>query len=251
MINWREKFRAFGIHFIATFLVALIAAALIFLVWYPAPFGRMVGGLQLFMLVAGCDLALGPLVSLVIFNSRKTRRALTIDYVLVGIVQIAAFVYGVYSVAQARPAYIAFVKDRYEVIAAGEIADKDLEEAKGAKYGTPSYWGPELVASFVPPKDRSDALWGSLAGRDVSVRPKFFVDYATQLDEIKSRLQPLPELAGRVAGAKPLIDEAIADLNRPAEDFGWLPVKHSKGFWTALVDKKTGYPATYIPLDPY
>ena len=54
MILWREKFRAFGIHFATTLIVALLAAALIFLVWYPAPFGTMVGGLKLFMLVTGC-----------------------------------------------------------------------------------------------------------------------------------------------------------------------------------------------------
>ena len=138
MILWREKFRAFGIHFATTLIVALLAAALIFLVWYPAPFGTMVGGLKLFMLITGCDLALGPLISLIIYNSRKSRLALVFDYTVVGVVQVAAFVFGVYSVSQARPAYVAFVKDRLEVIAAGEIAEKDLLEAKGSKYASPS-----------------------------------------------------------------------------------------------------------------
>jgi len=118
VILWREKIRAFGIHFATTLFVALLAAALIFLVWYPAPFETMVGGLKLFMLIAGCDLALGPLISLIIYNSRKTRLALVFDYTVIGVVQIAALVYGVYSVSQARPAYVAFVKDRLEVIAA-------------------------------------------------------------------------------------------------------------------------------------
>jgi hypothetical protein len=35
-----RKVSAFGIHFATTLVVALLAAALIFLVWYPAPFGR-------------------------------------------------------------------------------------------------------------------------------------------------------------------------------------------------------------------
>ena len=79
MILWREKFRAFGIHFATTLFVAALAAALIFFVWYPPPYATMVGGLKLFVLVTGIDLALGPLLSLVVYDSRKSRRALVFD----------------------------------------------------------------------------------------------------------------------------------------------------------------------------
>ena len=251
MILWREKFRAFGIHFGATLIVALLAAALIFLVWYPAPFGTMVGGLKLFMLITGCDLALGPLISLIIYNSRKSRLALLFDYTVIFAVQVAALVYGVYSVSQARPAYVAFVKDRLEVIAAGEIAEKDLLEAKGSKYASPSIRGPVLVATFVKPEDRNDALWASVEGRDVGVRPKFFVDYGSQLEPIKKKLKPLSVLRRRSQEFEQIIAESLRELHRPAEDFGWLPVKHTRGFWTALVDQQTGYPVKYLPIDPY
>ena len=61
-----------------------------------------------------CDLALGPLISLVIYNSRKARRKLIIDYTIVGVVQLAALVYGVYIVAGTRPVYVAFSTDRIE-----------------------------------------------------------------------------------------------------------------------------------------
>jgi hypothetical protein len=251
MIAWREKFRAFGIHFVATLIVTLISAALIFLVWYPDPFAKMVGGFKLFLLVAGCDLALGPLLSLIVYNSRKTRLALTIDYTIIGIVQMAAFVYGVYSVSQARPAYVVFVKDRLEVIAAGEIADADREEAKKSKYGARRRWGPMLVATFVDPKDRNDALWASLEGRDVGVRPKFYVAYETQIETIKRQAQPLEALERRHPKSQALVADTLAGLGRPASDFLWLPVRHTKGFWTVLIDQQSGYPTAYIPFDPY
>ena len=74
MIVWRERFLAFAIHFLVTLVLAAIAAALIFLVWFPDPFQTMVGGTELFELVVVCDLALGPLISLVIYDSRKARR---------------------------------------------------------------------------------------------------------------------------------------------------------------------------------
>ena len=251
MIPWREKFRAFSIHFATTLVVAAAAAALIFLVWYPPPFGTMVGGLKLFALITGIDLALGPLVSLVIYDSRKSRRALIFDYTVVAVLQIAALLYGIYSVAQARPAYVAFVKDRIEVIAAGEIAERDWQEAKGSTYASPPWRGPVLVATHVKPADRNDALDGGLEGRDVGVRPKFYVECDTQVDVIKRHVKPLSSLERRHQESAPLIAESLRELQRPAEDLGWLPVKHSRGFWTALVDRRSGYPVKYLPIDPY
>jgi hypothetical protein len=251
VIPWREKFRAFGIHFAATLFVAALAAALIFLVWYPAPYATMIGGFKLFMLISGIDLALGPLCSLVVYDSRKSRLALGFDYTVIGLIQISALVYGVYSVSQNRPAYVAFVKDRIEVIAAGEIAERDWREAKGSTYAAPSWRGPELVATHVKLADRNDALDGGLAGRDVGVRPKFYVEYATRVKTVKQHLKPLSVLRQRSPKYEAIIAESLDELNRPAEDFGWLPVRHTRGFWTALVDLKTGYPVKYVPIDPY
>jgi hypothetical protein len=251
MIPWREKFRAFAIHFATTLFVAALAAALIFLVWYPDPFDAMVGGLKLFTLITGIDLALGPLVSLVVYDSRKSRRALVFDYTVIAILQISALVYGVYSVSQNRPVFVAFVKDRIEVIAAGEIAEQDWQEAKGTKYSSPPWRGPVLVATRVKRADRNEALDAGFKGRDVGVRPKFYVEYETRTDAIKRRIKSLRSLERRHKEATPLIAAALSELGRPAEDFGWVPVKHTHGFWTALMDRKTGYPVKYLPIDPY
>ncbi len=122
MIVWREKFIATAIHFLVTLALAACAAALIFLVWFPDPFAdhdrrhRAVhaGRRAATSRSARC-------ISLVIYNSRKSRRKLIIDYAIVGTVQIAALVYGVFIVAGTRPAYVAFSADRLEVVTARDI----------------------------------------------------------------------------------------------------------------------------------
>ncbi len=123
MINWREKFLAFAIHFVVTAAFGACAAALIFLVWFPHPFATMIGGTELFLLVVGCDLALGPLLSLVVYSSRKSRGKLVFDYVVIGVLQLAAMLYGVYIVAGTRPVYVAFSMDRFEIVTARDIED--------------------------------------------------------------------------------------------------------------------------------
>jgi hypothetical protein len=248
---WREKLLAFAIHLGLTALLALAAAGLIFLIWFPDPLQAMVGGTKLFLLVVGCDVALGPLISLVIYNSRKSRRELILDYSIVGAVQLAALVYGVYVVSNSRPVYIAFSKDQFEVVTAGEIDDVELAAAREPQYRVRPRWGAELVGIHVPNADRADALFTALDGKDVIVRPKFYVPYESQVDAVLKQAQPLSALEEKHPESAPLVDAALADLEMQAEQLRWAPVKARMTFWTALVDAATGKPLRYLPVDPY
>lgn len=250
MIVWREKFKAFGWHFLATAALALAAAVVIFFVWYPDPFQAMLGGTKFFLLISTCDLVLGPLISLVIYNSKKSRRELVLDYSVVGLVQIAAFVYGVMSMADARPVYVAFVVDRLEVVRAMDIADEDLQSA-GDAYRTRPKFGPALVGTQLPTdtKERTDLIFSSLAGRDVKVFPRYYVPYEATAEAIKQKAQTLDRLRQRHPEAQQFIE--AEKLNVPEEQLRWLPVSSPKGFWTALLDARTARPLAYIPVDPF
>ena len=109
-----SKFKAAGVHLLVSTVIVGLAALLVFYVWYPGELSTMLGGLELFFFVVICELALGPLVSLVIFNPAKPRRELVRDYALVVVVQLAALSYGLYAVALSRPVFLVFVKDRVE-----------------------------------------------------------------------------------------------------------------------------------------
>ena len=250
MINWREKFIATGIHFAVTMVLAAIAAALIFLVWFPDPLQTIVGGTGLFLLVVGCDLALGPLLSLVIYDSRKSRRELVTDYAVVGAVQIAALVYGVTIVAGTRPVYVAFTNDRFEVVTARDIKDEELAAARSPEYASLPWTGPRLVAIDVPEAERNDALFQSLEGNEEHLRPKFYVALEAKIEAIRQRAEPFADLEVRKPESKPLIAEATRDAGAP-NTLAWLPLRYREVFWTAIVDTRTGRPVAYIPVDPY
>lgn len=252
MIAWREKAKAFAIHFLVTLGLCALAAALVFLMWFPDPFETMLGGTTLFLILLMCDLGLGPLTSFIIYNSKKSRRELLFDYTVVGTVQLAAFIYGLYAVANTRPVYIAFVKDRLEVISAGEIADDDLARG-GDRYNKRPTWGPLLVGTQPPkdPEERSKVMFSALGGKDYSVLPAYYVPYEQILPEVKQRALPVVELEKRHPQAKPLVVNAAAQLRIPVEKLVWLPAKHRRGFWTALLDPDTGRPVDWLPIDPY
>jgi hypothetical protein len=242
---------ATGIHFLVTLALAACAAALIFLVWFPDPLQTMIGGTELFMLVVGCDLALGPLISLVIYNSRKSRRELVTDYAIVGVVQIAALVYGVYILAGTRPVYVAFNKDRLEVVCARDISDAELAAAKSPEYGSLPFTGPRYVSIDVPAAEQQDAMFQSVAGNEEHMRPRFYVPYEQKLEEIRSHAKTLEDLEKLHPDAKPQLEAARAKVTVPPERVRWLPVHHRKGFWTVLIDTGNGMPLAWVDFDPY
>jgi hypothetical protein len=250
VINWREKWAAFGVHFLITLVLSAAAAALVFFAWFPDPFHKMLGGTTLFEIMVLCDLGLGPLSSFIVYNSRKTRRALLFDYTVIGVIQLTAFVYGVYAVANNRPAYIVFVGDRFEVIPAGAIDDADL--ARGGAYNTKP-WGPQLVAirEAIGTDEHNKMVFSGLEGKDYSVLPEYYIAFEQDLAELKQRAKPVSDLEKRHKEAKPLVASAVAELKVPVERLVWMPVMHKDGFWTVLLDSDTGQPVSWLPVDPY
>ncbi len=248
---WREKLVACGIHFLATLVLAVVAATLIFFVWYPPPFSRMLGGEELFLLVVGIDLVLGPLMSLVIYDSRKSRRALIIDYSFVSVVQIAALIYGVWIMSGARPVYVAFVKDRFEVVQASDLTPEELAAARDPRFATRPLTGPRFVSVVVPEEDKKLAMSKTMEGKDMHVLPRFYVPFEAELANMQRRAKTLEELVEKHPKVEPELEKARREAGIPVEHQRWLPLHHSQGFWTVVIDERTGQPVSYVDFDPY
>ncbi len=250
-IRWREKFRAFGIHFVLTATVAAAAAWLVFGVWFPEPFAALAGGSRLFILIATCDLVLGPLLSLVVYDSEKSGGKLVFDYTVIAILQLASLVYGVSVMSRARPAYVAFVADRLEVVSAQGLRPAELAAATDPAYRSVPLTGVRYVAVRVPPAERESALFAALDGNEEAGRPRFYVPYESAREQILAHAQPLDELLRRHPNEAAQIAAARAQAAVPDDRLRWLPVRYQNIFWTALIDTQTGKPVRYVELDPY
>ena len=88
-------------------------------------------------------------------------------------------------------------------------------------------------------------MLAGLAGRDYPVMPAYYVAYEKGLPELRRRSLPVSVLEKRHPEAKPLVSDAAA------QKLVWLPVRHSKGFWTVLLDPDSGRPMQWLPIDPY
>lgn len=237
-------------------LVAALAAALVFLLWYPHPYGLLSGGLHLFLILVSVDVVCGPLLTLVLFNPRKPRRELFTDMGLVVLIQLAALGYGLHTVYEARPLFLVHEVDRFRVIALPDYGDVDVSEAI-ARLDAPlrphPFKGPVVVGIRDPKdaKERQDVMFESMAGgRDYAQRPEFYVPYdAAYQTKALARAKSLNAFLSHFPEAAIDAADLLKKRGVQVEDAQFLPVLH-KQEWVAVLDK-SAHILGFLPGDGF
>lgn len=111
-IPFRIKY--FLSHLLISLLIASASLFLIFKVWYPAPLHTALGIGGLVVMMLAIDVILGPLLTLVL--AKEGKKGLKMDLIVIGIVQLTALFYGLYSIDKGRPVAIAFDINRFELV---------------------------------------------------------------------------------------------------------------------------------------
>lgn len=246
-------FKAAGFHFCFSLLVGALAAALVFGLWFPYPYRELTGGRTLFMLVLGVDVVCGPLLTLVLFNPVKPRAELIRDLGLVALIQLAALIYGMHSVALARPVHMVFEVDRLRIVTAAEVEPKDLAKAQPPWNRLP-WTGPTLIGirEIINSDDMVQSLDLSLQGNEPSQRPHWWQDYGLSKDVVLKRSKPMAALRAKHPLKSKEIDLAVASSGQAEAGLRWLPLTSFRVTeWVALIDAKTALPLAYLPLDGF
>ena len=97
----RAKAQAMGMHLLFSLLLVLVGFALL-LMWYPAWLFWSDGGIQVLWLLVGVDLILGPALTFVVYNPKKSVRERILDLSLIIVIQLGAFGYGMYQAYDQR-----------------------------------------------------------------------------------------------------------------------------------------------------
>lgn len=251
--NWPFRRKASLIHLAASVALAIILAAVIFALWFPGAYRSMSGGSELFALIVSVDVAIGPLITLAIADSRKTRRHLGFDIAVVVACQLVALGYGLHTLSIARPVVLALEQDRFRVVAALDVYRPELPAA-APEYRRLSLTGPRLLRSLVPtdPKGKSDALKIAMHGYDVGSRPALWRPWdAAARAEALAHARPLATLMRRYLARQAEFAAPIAATGKPADDLVYLPMVTFRGDWVALLDARAGNVVGYAPFDGF
>lgn len=248
----KTRFLAFLVHLSISIVVALVAAALVFFVLYPDYLPGLSGVGPLFTLMLVVDVVLGPVITFIVFDRRK--KELTRDLIIVGVIQFAALFYGVHTLYIARPVYIVFNVDRFDVIYANDLTEERLAKVQDPHFQRLPAWGVVMIAARRPadPKARQEILFNALSGGDdLKDLPQHYVPYSQEKNTVVAKLKSLDDLEkfnpnqlGKVAAVKSMYPNYAATV-------GYLPLKGKTGDLVVIVDKKTAKVLAYVPLQPW
>lgn len=219
---------------------AAVLAAMIF-GWYPPPFFKAAGGNDLVLLMVGIDVVLGPLLTLAVYNPAKGLPKLRFDLTVIGLMQLAALAYGTYVMFIARPAYLVYAVDRFDLVMANTLADSELAKAPPPLDRRP-LGKPPTVGARIPgdPKLKEESLLLALSGIDLTEQPRFYVPYDEIAKEAAKRAQPLAVLRKLNPDGQGRIDAAVKDSGLPEDALGFLPARGPNWNFAVVVDRSTG-----------
>jgi len=231
------RFRASILHFLISFSVGAFLLVLCWFVWYPAPMLTAIGGLEIFILMVTIDVILGPLLTLVIFNPHKKRRLILLDLTVIGVLQISAMCYGVNAILEARPAYVAALGDRFQVVQNNEITDENLNKAKTKV----PFWGPTWVGTKSPDtaSEKSQVEAVTSVGGCRGNLPQLHVPYQSMKAEILQKALNISNLKKNNPGKSEEIDDWLKQHQYSDQNVKYQPIKISTSNFAVIIDAKT------------
>lgn len=238
------RFHAASFHFCISIGVGTVLLSLFWFIWYPSPMLMAIGGHEIFLLVIGIDVVLGPLLTFVVFKVGK--KTLKFDLAAIVFMQIFALWYGVSTLLEARPAYIAALGNTFQLVQATEVTDENLAKAKT----TLPWWGPKLVGTKAA-TERFDiaALNDVIAvGGGAGHFPQLHIPYESMSVNILSKAQYISMLKKNNIKKINEIQAWLNDHHVSENSVKFQPIKIQASRFAVIIDAKS---AKFIGIIPF
>lgn len=247
-----RRFRMASAHFGASVLVGAGASLLIFKLWYPAPFAGISGALSLFVLLVSVDVVLGPALTAVAAAPAKPKRVFVRDLMVIVLLQLAAFGYGIHTIALARPVALVFEVDLMRLISAADI-EPGAEASAPPALRRLSWAGPVLMAAALPPEgdEKLKAIERALAGIHLAMQPVYWREYASQADRAWRVARPVANLISQYADAAADVRRVAGSAGVATESLRFLPLTSRHADWVVLLAAPDAHVVGYLPLNGF
>ena len=244
----KAKLTAAAIHLAisATVVGCFIVFALN--VWYPEPFFNISGLLGIILMLVTVDVILGPLLTLVVFKPQKS--TLKLDLTVIAIVQMIALGYGINTIYQAHPLYIAYAGDRFTPIYTNEVSPSEAKytELQKSKLSSPSI---VYVKKPSDPAEMSRIITETLSGKaDIDARPEYYHPANQHISDILAGgINPDKLLSSTQNQQK--LDQFLKKYGKTITDYAFIPLvgKEDDVLWAW--DRASSKPVGVLAINPW
>jgi len=187
------RLKLFGLHLLSSLGALTLVLGALYLGWYRWPGWYLTNALRVVPILVLVDAALGPLLTLLVANPRKSRRELTRDIGIIVAVQLVALGYGASTLWRGRPLYYAFSEDRLQLVQASDLDPREIGLARTQNPQLAPYWYSRPRWVWAPlPGDSAlrDQIVQSAQhnGDDVIQMPRYFQSWEKGLPSLRAHL---------------------------------------------------------------
>ena len=246
-----SRWKASAFHLLISLVIVGCIAAWLVGFWYPPALMHMANTDKLLMLIAGVDLVIGPLLTLIIY--RHDKPGVKTDLMIIGLLQTGFLVYGLHSIVLSRPVFIVASVNRFDMVFANELPPERLAAGSAPAYRDLGFTSPRIVGAIMPadPKEAQAVTMSALSGQgDLQTMPRYYVDYSRVAAQMLAASYPLAysKLTSRTE-----IDRIIAaarDYGKSPDTVRWLHLASSRGLAVMLIDARNGAVIGPVNADP-
>lgn len=219
--------------------VTLASMLLVLRIWYPGEMLTAQGVSRLALMMIGVGVAIGPLITLIVFDPHKW--GIRFDIAFIVTMQLLALGYGLYTIHGGRPVYVVFNVDRFDVVPLRDLDKDSLDKVPGPL--APSPWKPTIVAARLPmdPAERSEILFSAIeGGPDLHQLPEYYVPLEDERVAMLAKLHQMDELRTINTLEQAEWQTLLGGLERTEQEIGYLPLLGNAGDGAVILDRSSG-----------
>jgi len=217
------KLRAALIHIGISATIFLAFLYLILVEWYPPPFFTTDGGWNGVVIMTLVDIVLGPALTFIIFNPRKSRKEILLDLSIIALVQFGALAWGGYTVYNQRPVAVVEWEGVLNPLTIEPLYAQEKTLADLRQFGA----GPRPIIHAEPPKTKDEigAMMELVFNKEIGKAQQFwmFRSFKGAPVEIRKRALDIAAVTKANAEINTELDKFLQrNSGKKAEDFFYL-----------------------------
>lgn len=189
----RTRVGAFSVHLLISIAIFAVLMYLIYFHWYSGPYFRFDGGWRGTLIMIGVDLVLGPTLTLIVFDPRKSAAKIRLDLTIIGLIQLSALAWGFHAVESQRPVAVSFFNGGLHPVTAQVVRDQGIDPKELEDLHPQS---PPLVYIEIPKNETGIERMNEMAER--GYRPlnqvALFRSLASHMDDVARQQPPIDRI---------------------------------------------------------
>jgi hypothetical protein len=225
----RFRLKAFSLHLLSSATALTLILGSLYFGWYRWPGWHLSDVTTVVLVMVGVDVVLGPTLTFIIANQKKSRRELTRDIGIIVVVQLCALIYGSVSLWNGRPLYYAFSENILQLVQAYDIDAKDAEIGRQQNPALAPHWYslPRWIWAPLPQnaeESRKIVVSAITGGDDVTSMPKYFKPWEDGLPSLRSHLKKVDDVAYFAKSEKEKLKERMKAAGLPDDQLNTMPL---------------------------